>query len=1144
MKNRFKKLSIILAAALVLTTIPLPVFAAEPTAEISTEEATADSVQAEDEENGEAGEEALDPGGIKSTENNENSEEPVPENSELKNENSEDSANGEIKGTENTEGGNAGGERSEPDNDAENNEEDEGSQDTVSDDETEDEETLSENEAEETLSDNELEEDSLSENEVSENEVSENEVSENEAEDTLIGGNIDMTMDFEEETVAEIAEAGEEAMVEYAREETGDMSIDSADELGTSYVSPGVRDQEADATGQSICWAYTAATVAGTNMRQKGIIKGNVDPLQIVKSTYNAGRYDYYGETWNKASNVSDFDIDKVGDDRDYTAFWLGDKVLDVNNDTELKSASGNLMYAAFNFERWASPGQKGNYSSFEGNRDLIDAELENAVWVPNTDINSIKSLIHDYGAAGIQIMIFSNDEGIVKYPDRDSSSNNPRTYKYYPISELQDGHTTNYTVALIGWDDDKNPDDFYYKKGASDEKQPNRKGAFLAQVAKNTVAGIDEEYMWISYDDMAFKLHNGQFRYAVAYDFVSSSTNDYTYGYDGTNYFNSYYTRKVYGIFKSGHTGQSGSGRVEMLKSIGIGVQDAGKYIITIYSGYDPSGTKQYVNRFEVERQTAEFDYPGYHTVELDEPIVFYKNDVISVSLERADATNFYMLVDGFENNNSFPYEYKYNSKSKKNEPVNSVDGRARIAVSGNGNPCAVIFNTFTHYKRENVESYFATASNSGSIVSGNRVPVSGKSSTYMKITPRMRLYTSEVDMPQDIDQSMLDIKLSKYAWKHTGKKITPLPQLMIEFAKTSAGRALKDGGGHEYRRGLVMYNMINDVESHYNYIGVNNTNVGVAAVVVRGKGDIFSGEISAVFKITDKDLDIGKCKIMGLEPQDYKAGTNLNKLYGDIKDNIVVKYYLSETKQYVTLTEGVDYKIGSIEGENTPGKKLSVMITGLGAFTKTTKPKFQLQKKKEISKGLKNISDAAVSVNMTFKSGDMTLDWKEGDPLLDLDYTGQKLKMDKIEIRDQGRLLTEGVDYDSKIKYKNNKNPGMAQVIIKAKKGGAYTGKITRYFMIKPMHVTRDATVKFKSSYTYTGNPIKAIPTVKYFGKKLKKGDIYVAYSNNTGSSSGTAKAQGIVFGKGRYMGYIGTGTFTIYPAKSTTSSSSSKR
>ena len=1141
MKDRFKKISLILALSLILTSVPGSVFA-EPVSDVQEEEtnATVMATEASEDE---------DDADTASTETPE--EEADTSSTETSKETGEQQLSEEVKGTE-KEPESKTEEDTKKEDDAVADEKK--SDDTVSDDKSG--ETTSENKAEEeTVSENTLSENQVSENAVSENAVSENEVSENEIPAEIIddggdvGGNIEMFMDFDEDTVEEISDASDATLASLER---GDGELNAVGTPGASYFGSmqyvpnvaGITDIH-----NKLCWAQTAATMAEINMKKKGIWgnKGDshISATQIAKATYNNNRYDYYGETWEVSKNGLEFIKSDVGSARDYTAVTKLNSsnkrvIVGIDDPAFETTASGNLLFSTFNFERWASPNISGRYDGYEGNTDLIDAEMENAVWVPNTDLDSIKAMIMEYGSVGIQARIgFSNSE-----IGSTISPNNATTYtNLYSFCPAYEGYSANITLTLVAWDDSIDSGCFRERNlinkntGKATKYVANKNGAFLA---KSPFA--DYEYFWISYEDGAFKQYNTnkKYAYAIAYDFVDSSKNDYTYGYDGTNYFNSYYTKKVYGIFKSSHSSRTSSGKVEVLKSIGVGVQDAGRYKLTVYTGYDPSGKSQYLNRFEAETMTFDLQYPGYHTVELDDPILFYKNDVISVCFEKEDASNFNLLVDGVY--------CEARAKDKK-----SYGGIGYIVENG------IYFNSFTHYTREGAECFFATASNSTTVVSGNMVPVSNKSNEYMRITPRMRLYTSEISMPKDLDQTMLDIKLKKYVWTYTGKAITPLPEVMIDFTRTeNTGKTNElglpaDRGGRGYERGLIMYNKINDgkndIEGHYNYLGVNNTNEGLAAVVVRGKGDVFSGEISIPFKIVKEQLSIEKCKIMGLETQDFQEleGRTLNKVYGDIKDNLIIKYYIPETKHYVTLTRGVDYAIGSIEGENKAGKKLTVMVTGMGTFKNTVKPKFKLRKAKD----KKPISDATISVNLTLKVDGKERHWEEGT-LPEIPYTGSKIKPEIEGIYDSatGKKLEPGIDYNVKIKYKNNKKAGMASIIIKAQKGGIYSGKLTRYFLITPMHVTTDAKIKFKkSSYKYTGKPIKAYPTVTLYGKKLKKGDIHVEYRNNTGSSTGTVTSQGIVFGRGRYDGYIGYGTFTIAPGTatttttSTTSSSSSK-
>ena len=1170
MKRSLKKLSIILAAALVLTSLPVSSFGAEiQTTEsensVSEREAegndngelNAEEPQAPAEENGNLNETAPEEGQVPDENTGEESapapaEEavaPTEETPEIGNEPAEN-GNTPLQGSEGEQGtgetGNDGQENVQAPEQGENSENNENSEtgegDTVSEDAPEEIATEStgdiEWEDEVDIEDSETKTRKDGEDE-DEDEESEEEDSEDDYE--FASGNIDMNMDFSEETVEMITSATQERM--NVDENGDDMSLSSLRSLDSAFFSINKDDfSPKKEEKENWCWAYAAASMAEINLKHNEIKNRNGDDIvvkaeDIVRTMYNPNRYDYYGETWDKTNDADNFNSSNLTDGKfgrwDYTAY--------TNTTTDTNSGEkGNLINTIFNFERWGSPVTG---SSYEGSTDVLQAQLENAVWVPNNDIDSIKALIRDYGSAGIQIFLKKKSE--LNYKDGDY-------YKFTPITGISENETANRTVVLVGWDDNVNVDRF----SDSEEKQPGRNGAFLA-MNSYTDETKDIQFFWISYEDVAFKLYNGKYKYAVAFDFTAPETNDFTYGYDGTNYYGSFYTKKVYGIFRSSHSGETNSGKVEMLKSIGIGLQDAGKYKLSIYSSFDPTAAQgsQILNEFLVETMTVQIDYPGYHTIELDEPILFYKNDVVSVCFEKYDSTNFDILVDGFDTdkaNGGWPVSDK--------KPVGYY-GKSDILIE-KGEGYEIKYNSFTHGARDKAECYFITGADTSTPVSGNKVPVPGSNSDYMRIVPRMRLYTSNVKVPSDVDQTMLDIKLEKYIWTYTGNKVNPWPEVMIDFDKTEEGPP-EDRGGREYHRGIVMYSVkakkskdtiTVESEYHYKLTYANNKEAGIAAAIVRGTGDIFSGEISMPFKIEKEQIRIEKCKILGLEPQDYKkvqSGETVNSTYEAIKDNIVVKYYVPETKHYVNLKEGVDYKIGSIQGENAPGKKLTVMVTGIGTFKNTVKKPFKIRKENQD----RPISDAAINVDLTYTENGQTSIWKEermpetynDDPnddvhimwniMPDVDYSGKKIlmKVDKIYDTETGTELIAGQHYKEKITYKGNRSAGMASITIKALKGSGYSGSITRYFMINPMHVTTDATVKFNKTYTYTGDPIKAKPTVKLYGKKMSQKDLCVIYINNTGSSSGEATATGIVFGKGRYTGYIGYGTFTIKPSSS---------
>ncbi|MCR4590634.1 MAG: hypothetical protein K5668_07430, partial [Lachnospiraceae bacterium] len=329
MKRRLKKISLILAVSLLLTSIPGSVYA-EPVSDVVEEEEDATVMATETPEEEET---------VRSTETPEEEEEPRTEDTEEKKseENREKSGEKPASGSEGENKKTV--EKTEPsqsDNstDIEENKNetaDEGKADTVSDDAID--ETVSANDAEDSLSDNSVSENEVSENSISENEVSENEIIEDEITDGYEeGGNIDITMDFDEETVAEVAEASEAKLASFTE---GDAGLNAVGSLASEYygsleyVDDGIYDPDKN----MLCWAYTAATMAEINMNKKGLRNrsdAHIDPIQIAQATYNKMRYDNYGETWNKTANTYTPDLSKTTNSvaRDYTRFIGEDRKL------------------------------------------------------------------------------------------------------------------------------------------------------------------------------------------------------------------------------------------------------------------------------------------------------------------------------------------------------------------------------------------------------------------------------------------------------------------------------------------------------------------------------------------------------------------------------------------------------------------------------------------------------------------------------------------------------------------------------------------------------------------------------------------------------------------------------------------------
>ena len=141
---------------------------------------------------------------------------------------------------------------------------------------------------------------------------------------------------------------------------------------------------------------------------------------------------------------------------------------------------------------------------------------------------------------------------------------------------------------------------------------------------------------------------------------------------------------------------------------------------------------------------------------------------------------------------------------------------------------------------------------------------------------------------------------------------------------------------------------------------------------------------------------------------------------------------------------------------------------------------------------------------------------------------YTGSALKP-AVTVKYGKTKLKKDTDY--KVSYKNNINAGTATVTVKG--AGNYEGSQKVTFTIEPVKLT-DCNVTAKQKYfIYTGEAIKAKPTVKYGKLKLKEGrDYTVEYKDNT--EIGVARLR--ITGKGNYTGERGWFRFYIQPQKVT--------
>lgn len=136
---------------------------------------------------------------------------------------------------------------------------------------------------------------------------------------------------------------------------------------------------------------------------------------------------------------------------------------------------------------------------------------------------------------------------------------------------------------------------------------------------------------------------------------------------------------------------------------------------------------------------------------------------------------------------------------------------------------------------------------------------------------------------------------------------------------------------------------------------------------------------------------------------------------------------------------------------------------------------------------------------------------------PVADQSYTGSNIKP-AVYVYDGKKLLTEKKDYT--VAYKNNKNPGTAQIVVTGK--GNYTDKRTAEFAILRRNISDPDIVVGNMAYADDGKQHKTVPVITHNGKKLKSGkDFEVIYGEGDYTAAG--KYGLTINGIGNYQGSV---------------------
>ncbi|MHB9026570.1 MAG: Ig-like domain-containing protein [Armatimonadota bacterium] len=297
----------------------------------------------------------------------------------------------------------------------------------------------------------------------------------------------------------------------------------------------------------------------------------------------------------------------------------------------------------------WAGPVDELNdpydpASEFDYYGGPVEAHLQDALYLPTGDRNTIKRAIMDYGAvfanAFFHYAYYSSDNTVIIGGNPEEE---PVTYgdegTYYGPNRTY----TNAATAIVGWDD------YFPKEKFNKKYRPGSNGAFLV---KNTfgyeTASVSEALIWVSYSDpMLGKLAstpasmNTKSSLAVFSDVQPVANYQKTYSYDKFGWVSSlgysatnsvtYYRGNFATVYTAGAS-------TEQLAAVGFYTHtlntasdqqyNIGGYDIEVYLDVDTTGKTPYAFDTSV---TPRVKLPPVHTQRVRplRPTNYYRTDI-----------------------------------------------------------------------------------------------------------------------------------------------------------------------------------------------------------------------------------------------------------------------------------------------------------------------------------------------------------------------------------------------------------------------------------------------------------------------------------------------------------------------------------
>ena len=343
------------------------------------------------------------------------------------------------------------------------------------------------------------------------------------------------------------------------------------------------------------CWAFAAVAAAEANAVKQGLAEVDSIDLSELHMAY------YFNHIVKDALGNTEGDANE-------------------NKSGDYRSASGNNQFNTMTLMSGIGFAEEATYP-YNGQVEFTDSmaydnclRLKNAHWLVSensTDnISEIKYMVMEYGAVATAL-----------YTDTEYRNNESMCYIGDEIE--------NHAVTIVGWDDD------YSKENFPSACSPSIDGAWIVKNSWGTGSGKNG-YYYVSYED------SNVGKCCIAFDVMATDDAIVDYQYDGSSSLSNILSLKAGGAVGAMYQ-VSECEEGQMLESVSIALASANtECAIQIYTECDDSINSGY-EAYE-DPQTAVIQYPGYATIELNNPVYLAPGTTYAIEVKFNTDADVYM--------------------------------------------------------------------------------------------------------------------------------------------------------------------------------------------------------------------------------------------------------------------------------------------------------------------------------------------------------------------------------------------------------------------------------------------------------------------------------------------------------------------